>query len=197
MTSSCQQCGAEVVPQTSFCRRCGAPVPSPPPYAENEATTRLLDGTEAIATQRLDPRPTSPGRVPLNVPPTATAATPAQRRSNKLLPLTIVVLVLLAGIVATFAIVRHRGDRSPADIDSLNYPGSRKLLDIVSEGGGRAVHFQTSDSFDAVQNWYRSKLQPEKVVQLTSQSAVMKNAKVTATIVREDDKTNVLLKIVP
>jgi hypothetical protein len=195
MTIFCKQCGDELLPQTSFCRRCGAPISASLPEAGNEATTRLLDESDAITTQRLDPRPTSPGREPLNVPRTATAVTP--RGSKKVLPLTIIVLLLLVGIVATFAIVRHRGDRTVGLIDSLSYPGARKLLDIVSEGGGHAVHFQTPDSFDAVQNWYRSKLQPQKVVQLTSQSSVMKNDKVTATIVREGDQTNVLLKIVP
>jgi hypothetical protein len=132
----------------------------------------------------------------LNVP-TTTAVAPAQQRSNKLLLIAIVVFVLLAGIISTVAVMRHRGDRTAGVIDSLSYPGSRKVLDVVSEGGGHAVHLQTTDSFDEVQNWYRRKIEPEKVVQLTSESSVMKNAKVTATIVREGDMTNVLLKIVP
>jgi hypothetical protein len=196
MTGSCQQCGAELLPQTSFCRQCGARVSSSLPDPAKEPTTRLLDESDAIATQRLDPRPTSPGRDPLNAP-AQTAVVPVHRSHNKLVLLSLVVLVLLVGIVSTMTILRHRRDQAVVVVDSLTYPGSRKLVDIVSEGGGHAVHLETTDSFDNVQDWYRRKLEPQKVMQLTTFSVVMKNEKTTATIVREGDKTNVLLKIAP
>ena len=196
MSISCQQCGAELLPQTSFCRQCGAPISSTPPDTANEATTRLLGESDAIETQRLDPRPTSPGRTPLNTPPVA-AVVPTPRRSNRFLLIAIVLLVLLTGIISTFAIMRNRRDRTAVVVDSLTYPGARKLVDIVSEGGGHAVHLETTDSFDNVQDWYRRKLEPQKVMQLTTFSVVMKNEKTTATIVREGEKTNVLLKIIP
>jgi zinc-ribbon domain len=195
MTVSCQQCGAELLPQTSFCRQCGTPISSSA-HTASESTTRLLDESDAVTTQRLDPRPTSPGRGPLNSP-NALPVAPARRGRNKLGLLSLVVLVLLAGIVSTVAIRRNRHDRGTVVVDSLTYPGARKLVDIVSEGGGHAVHLETTDSFDNVQDWYRRKLEPEKVMQLTTFSVVMKNEKTTATIVREGDKTNVLLKIVP
>jgi len=196
MTTACQQCGAELLPQTSFCRQCGTPISSPAPDTASESTTRLLDESDAVTTQRLDPRPTSPGRGPLNSP-NALPLAPARRGRNKLGLLSLVVLVLLVGIVSTVAIMRNRHDRGTVVVDSLTYPGARKLVDIVSEGGGHAVHLETTDSFDNVQDWYRRKLEPEKVMQLTTFSIVMKNEKTTATIVREGDKTNVLLKIVP
>ena len=196
MTTACQQCGGELLPQTSFCRQCGTPISSPAPDTASESTTRLLDESDAVTTQRLDPRPTGPGRGPLNSP-NAVPLAPARRGGNKLGLLSLVVLVLLVGIVSTVAIMRNRHDRGTVVVDSLTYPGSRKLVDIVSDGGGHAVHLETGDSFDEVQDWYRRKLEPEKVMQLTTFSVVMKNEKTTATIVREGDKTNVLLKIGP
>ena len=195
MTVTCQQCGAELMPQTSFCRQCGAHI-SPQANDSTEQTTKLLDQSDAVTTQRLDPRPTSPGRGPLNSPNAVTLA-PARRGVNQRVLLSLVVLVLLVGIVSTVAIMRNRHDRGTVVVDSLTYPGSRKLVDIVSDGGGHAVHLETGDSFDEVQDWYRRKLEPEKVMQLTTFSVVMRNEKTTATIVREGDKTNVLLKIVP
>jgi len=196
MPGSCQQCGAELLPQTSFCRQCGARVSSSLPDPANEPTTRLLDEADAIATQRLDPRPTSPGRDPLSAP-SQTAVGPVHRSHNKLILLSLIVLVLLVGIISTWTIMRHRRDRGAVVVDSLTYPGSRKLVDIVSDGGGHAVHLETTDSFNNVQDWYHRKLEPQKVMQLTTFSIVMKNEQTTATIVREGDKTNVLLKIVP
>src|SRR5262245_58190742 len=116
MNTSCKQCGAELLPQTSFCRQCGAPISTSQPDVGNEGTTRLLDEVDAVATQRLDPRPTSPGREPLNAP-APVPVPPAHRGTNKLVPLTIVLLVLLAGIVSTVAIMRHRGDGVARSID--------------------------------------------------------------------------------
>jgi hypothetical protein len=194
MITSCQQCGAELLPQTGFCRRCGAPVSTPQSNTGNERTTKLFDEADAVATHRLDPRPTSPGRDPLNAPP---AVVSSDTGRNKLVVFSLVILVLLVGIVSTVAIMRHRGDRTTRTIDALAYPGARKLVDIVAEGGGHAVHLETQDSFDNVQDWYRRKLEPDKVIQLTTFSVVMKNEKTTATIVREGDKTNILLKIAP
>src|SRR5262245_54808230 len=196
MNTSCQQCGAELLPQTSFCRQCGASIPTSQSAVGNEQTTRLLDEGEAVATQRLDPRPTSPGREPLSVPASVTVPQ-AHRGTNKLVLLAIVILVLLAGIVSTVAFMKHRGDGAGRSVDALTYPGARTVMDIVAEGGGHAVHLETPDSFEAVRDWYSRKLEPQKVVQLTSASAVMKNDKTTATIVREGDMTNILLKIVP
>src|SRR6476620_9875258 len=129
MTTACQQCGAELLPQTSFCRQCGTPISSPAPDPASESTTRLLDESDAVTTHRLDPRPTSPGRDPLNSP-NAVTLTPASQGRNKLVLLSLVVLVLLVGIVSTVAIMRSRHDRGTVVVDSLTYPGSRKLVDI-------------------------------------------------------------------
>ena len=184
------------MPETSFCRRCGAPISTPQPDTENERTTKLFDEGEGVATHRLDPRPTSPGRDPLHITP---AANPSQLHSgrNKLVLLTLIILVLLVGIASTVAIMRHRNDRTSRTVDALTYPGAQKSLDIVSEGGGHTVKLETQASFDDVRDWYQRTLEPEKVMQLTTFSVVMKNEKTTATIVREGDTTNILLKIIP
>jgi hypothetical protein len=196
MTLTCRQCGAELLPETSFCRQCGTAITPNQSPGVNDRTTKLFDETDIVATQRLDPRPTSPERAGLNLP-TVAKVEAHQRTSNKVVLITTVLVLLIAGILSTLAIVKKRGDRRAPSADALSYPGARKFMDVVSEGGGRAVHIETSDPLDEVQEWYREKLQPEKVVRLTSGSVVMKNEKTTATIVSEDNRTNILLKILP
>jgi hypothetical protein len=70
-------------------------------------------------------------------------------------------------------------------------------MDVIADGGGSAVTLETSESFEKVDEWYRSTLKPEKVVRLTAGSVVMKNEKITATIIGDNEKTLILLKIVP
>ncbi|HSB28088.1 MAG TPA: zinc ribbon domain-containing protein [Pyrinomonadaceae bacterium] len=196
MNGVCQQCGAELLPQTSFCRQCGAAVSSIQPEVGSERPTRLLDQPDVAATQRFDPRPTQPGREALHLPPQSPAVS-ARHGSNKVILLTVVMLVLLAGIISTLAVIKNRPGRSVVSVDALTYPGARKTMDIVAGGGGHTIALETADPFDEVQDWYRRTLQPEKVVQLTSASIVMKNEKTTATIVREGGKTSILLKTEP
>ena len=62
---------------------------------------------------------------------------------------------------------------------------------------GRTLQLETLDPLEKVSAWYRNSLKPEKVIQLTPSSVVIKNQKSTATIVREDNKTSILIKIVP
>jgi len=61
--------------------------------------------------------------------------------------------------------------------------------------GGRAVHLTTSDPFSAVEAWYQKELKPQKTMRLTSTSVVLKNDKTTATIVTENNLTNILIKV--
>ncbi len=77
------------------------------------------------------------------------------------------------------------------------YPGASKLMDIVSEGGGRAVQLETGDELSKVENWYKETLSADKVIRLTEGSVVIKNEKTTATLVSADKKTSILLKILP
>jgi hypothetical protein len=197
--STCRTCGAELVPQTSFCRQCGAAIASGAALASDERPTALFDEPHVIATQRLDPRQTTPQRLGLNVSPSPVS--PAVKPANKSVLIGIVLLLVLAAIVSTVAVVRNRirshSHSHSASSEGLIYPSARKIMDVVADGGGRAVTLETSESFEKVDEWYRSTLKPEKVVQLTTGSVVMKNEKITATIIGDNEKTLILLKILP
>ena len=195
MTSTCTQCGAELLPHTSFCRQCGTAITPSGGLQGDERTTVLFDDADIVATQRLDPRTTSPDRARLNLPAPAVVEIP-KKSTTKVVLLSSLFVVVLIAVVCAIALVRTRSSRI-ASGDGLVYPGARKLVDMVSEGGGRAIQLETSDSFESVDEWYRQAMKPQKVVQLTSASVVLKNDKTTATIVTENNKTNILLKIVP
>ena len=196
-TSTCRNCGAELVPQTSFCRQCGVPIALGNALASDERPTALFDEAQVVATQRLDPRQTTPQPSDLNVSPSPVS--PAVKPANKAVLIGIVLLLVLAAIVSTVAVVRNRSRRHShsASSEGLIYPSARQIMDVVADGGGRAVTLETSESFQKVDAWYRSTLKPEKVVQLTAGSVVMKNEKITATIIGDNEKTLILLKIVP
>ena len=162
----------------------------------DERTTKLFSEPDVGTTQRLDPRPTRPGREPLN-PPSPPSREGHKSKGNRLFLVGIVGFLLIAGIISTVAVVRHRSSSKVAAVDAVSYPGAKTVMDVISEGGGRAIQLETGDSLDEVQDWYRRTLKPQKVVQLTSGSIVMKNEKTTATIVTEGGKTNILLKIIP
>jgi hypothetical protein len=191
-TLNCEECGAALLPGTNFCRQCGAPIASHQSTAAGERSTTVFDEADLVATQRLDPRPTSPGH---DRPKSLTCSTTAHKLSKFVL-IAVVVLLCVAGIIG-LAAIRMRKQHRIASGEAFIYPGAYKSMDIVAEGDARAVELQTSDSFDSVAEWYRKTLKPEKVVRLTADSMVLKNKNVTATIVTERDKTHVLLKIVP
>ena len=196
MELTCRQCGAELLPQTSFCRQCGSAITPSGGLQGDERTTALFDEADIVATQRLDPRPTSPDRAHLNLPTPAVAEIP-KKSTTKVVLLSSLFVVVLIAIVCALAIMRNHRSSRIASGDGLVYPGARKLVDMVAEGGGRAIQLETSDSFASVEEWYHKAMKPQKVVQLTSASVVLKNDKTTATIVTENNKTNILLKIVP
>jgi len=194
--STCRNCGAELVPQTSFCRQCGAAIAPGDALPGDERPTALFDEADVAATQRLDPRETAPPRSGLNVsPPPVSAA--AVKPANKSVLIGIILLLLLAGIVSTVALVRNRIRSHSASAEGLTYPSARKTLDVVAESEGRAITMETSDSFEKVDAWYRATLKPQKVVQLMPGTVVMKNGKTTATILGQSNKTLILLKIDP
>ena len=161
----------------------------------DERTTKLFSESDVATTHRLDPRPTRPEREPL-ARPSSPSSEGHRTKGSRIFLIGIVVFLLVAGIISTVAIVRHRSSSRVTSVNAVTYPGAKTVMDVVSEGGGRALQLETGDSLDEVQDWYRRVLKPEKVVQLTSGSIVMKNEKTTATIVAEGDKTNILLKIV-
>jgi len=187
----CGKCGAECPPETIFCRQCGAQIDPGETGTASELTTMHLDQTEIVATQRLDPRVTGPNQGNLAAPPPVPQAAEGSHRGVLIGAVMIVVL----GMVCAAALIALRGqDRNSND---LLYPGARTVVDIKSEGGGRALQLETSDSFSAVEEWYQKALKPEKTMRLTSTSVVLKNEKTIATIASENGKTNILLKVTP
>lgn len=189
----CRQCGSELLPQTSFCRQCGTRITADLPD-QNDPATKLFTDEDIVATQRLDSRPTSPNPPQLNFPPSVVAKEP-RKFSGKITLVAAALIILLLGLVTTVAIMRKHISVSSGD--SLIYPGARKSLDIVADGGGRAMQLETSDSLEQVDEWYRETLKPDKVIRLSATSVVLKNEKTVATIVREGDQTNILIKMNP
>ena len=106
----------------------------------------------------------------------------------------VMLIVLLIGIVAAVAVLSDRNLGSAPSSPTLLYPGATTVVDMNHTDGGRTVHLQTSDSLDRVESWYQKSLNLDKTVRLTSNSVVMKNQKVTITLVVEKDKTNILIK---
>lgn len=140
-----------------------------------------------VATQRFDSRPTGPE-------PGFDLA--AKKPGRNRLIIGVVILVVLAGIFSSFAVVKIRNRSHLVSVESVLYPGSKKTMDIGA-GAGRAVTLETSDSFDKVRQWYQTTLKPEKTVQLTERSVVMKGDMTTVTIIGDNTRTTVLLKIIP
>jgi len=130
----------------------------------------------------------------LNLPASVVAKEP-RKFSGKLTLVAAALIILLVVLVTTVAIMRKHISVSSGD--SLIYPGARKSLDIVADGGGRAMQLETSDSLEQVDEWYRETLKPDKVIRLSATSVVLKNEKTVATIVREGDQTNILIKMNP
>jgi hypothetical protein len=106
-------------------------------------------------------------------------------------------VILLVGLVTTFTIMRNSLRSHVRSEATLIYPGARKAMDIVADGGGRAMQLETPDSLEAVDAWYQKTLKPEKIIRLSSTSVVLKNEKTVATIVREGNQTNILIKTNP
>lgn len=188
----CQECGAECAPATSFCRQCGSPIEPEATTGPSEQATALLDQSVNAATQRFEPRATGPDPVRLQqtvVEPTETWAT--SRRGMLIGALAILVIGVIC--VATLIGLRARGDSTA----NLVYPGAKTVVDMTGQGGGRALHLETSDSFSTVEEWYQKELKPHKTMRLTSSSVVLKNDKTTATIASEGAKTSILIKVAP
>ena len=192
----CQKCGAECAAGTSFCRQCGAPIETEESPIASEQTTIHLDQAAMAATQRLESRTTGREQVtPVSEPVSAPVVAPpepiASRRGILIGAATIVVI----GLVCAAALIVLRGQSRTAT--DLVYPGARTVVDIKSEGGGRALQLETADSLAAVESWYQKTLKPEKIMRLTSTSVVLKNEKTTATLAAEGGKTSILLKVAP
>ncbi|MCM3903237.1 MAG: hypothetical protein ND866_16135 [Pyrinomonadaceae bacterium] len=166
-----------------------------------EPTRNLNERIEGVATQRLDPRATSPGPGSLknSVGNSAAAvslgghAPPSRRKIPMALLVGGVVLAIIIAIISSVAFVRIRSHSHTTDSAALIYPGAQTVVDMTSDEG-RAIQLQTGDSLDRVLAWYEGTLKPTKTMRLTSTSFVLRNQNVTATIATEDNKTNILIK---
>jgi hypothetical protein len=165
-----------------------------------EPTLVLNDRIDDITTQRLDPRVTNPGRGSVKNPIASSGAAagalgqsaPTRRKIPTALWMGAAVVVLIA-IISTVAFVRMRSHSRTTDNAALIYPGAQTVVDMTSDDG-RAIQLQTADSFDRVLAWYQGSLKPTKTMRLTATSFVLRNQNVTATIITEDNKTNILIK---
>jgi hypothetical protein len=195
MNSVCSTCGTPLLPGTSFCRQCGSAISSDKGVGSSELPTSIFPTADAT-TQRLDPRPTSERHVPANVrAETLNHAVPASGRRHVGSVVALIILgLVIAALIGAAAISRSRIHSASVAKDSISYPGAKTVLDITTEGGGRAVHLQTPDSLDKVMDWYEKNLRPDKAFRITSSSAVLKNDKTTVTIASEAGTTHIVIK---
>lgn len=182
----CDTCGAELLPGTGFCRQCGAAVSGSGAIERSEQPTAIFSHQDSATTSRLHPRPTSP-----TVSGARAARSQNLRRNVFLL---VMLIVLLLGVVAAVAVLSDRKFGSPQSNAVALYPGATTVVDMNHADGGRTVHLQTTDPLDRVESWYQSNLALNKTMRLTAKSVVMKNQRVSITLVVEDNKTNILIK---
>ena len=199
---NCSACGAGLIQGTGFCRQCGAPAIEA--TAASEQPTAILNQATDRSTKHLEPRPTNPGygdATPLGSPGLSrqqSSALDSPARSGRLkIVLALLIVVALLGIGS--AVVRSLKSRSDTQRSgqvsrALIYPGSRIILDLANEGGGSVLQLQSSDPLDKVQTWYMSNLQPTKILQVTSGTVILRKDNVTATVVADNNTTNIVIK---
>jgi len=196
----CTACNAELIPGTGFCRQCGAPA-----VGGAEDPTAILNHAPDGTTHRLDPRPTNPYRegalsasAGLSNQLASTSA-PPKGRPGRLLFVGILVLAILvcASVVGVVrSVLKNRTETGSAGqvSRSLIYPGSKIVLDISHEGGGSVLQLSTPDPLNKVQPWYVDNLKPDKILQATMSTAILKKDNVTATLVAENNNTIIVIK---
>ena len=130
---NCRRCHAEVVPLTSFCRQCGAAIESSGDSSSDERPTTRFEQSDLIATKRLDPRLTGSEAPNLITPPVGTIDVGSVKKGKPAVLISMVLVVVVAVVFAAGTLLRLRN--RPASVESLVYPGSTKVLDVVAEGG--------------------------------------------------------------
>jgi len=192
----CRNCGAELIPGTSYCRQCGQPTDESAPGSE-QATAILGESKDAVTTKPLDSRPTTPGYDPGSdsLLPTATSPDKSGYSWPKLVTAALLVLLLVG--VSVGVIWSLRAGRRTADAIQINkslvYPGSRTIVDM-SDSGGAVLQMETPDALDKVRAWYEANLKPTKTLRVTSTSVIQKNGNVTVTLISEDKLTSIVIK---
>jgi hypothetical protein len=189
---NCSACGAALVPGAGFCRQCGAPVLEAAATSE-QPTAILNQSPDSSTTQRLDPRPTSPGY--RDAAPSASEPPAGSGRLKVFLAGLIILALLGLGSVVQSVLKSRRQSQGTSQVSrTLIYPGSRIVLDINSEGGGSVLQLGTSDPLEKVHSWYVSNLKPTKILQVTSGTVILRKDNVTATLVAESNSTNIVIK---
>lgn len=200
--SRCSECGAELVTGTNFCRQCGAAVAN---VASEQQTAILHQSTLNPTTQRLDPRPTSGTPHAPRAEFAAQGVVPVQGSGSHHGPKRALFLggIVVALVVATGAVffVTQRVSRvrraSGESTNQLSYPGARTIVDVSGEDGGRVLQQETTDQFDKVTAWYASNLKPTKTIRATGTTVIMKNERITATIVGTGEGASIVIKQAP
>jgi hypothetical protein len=199
MNETCRNCGAELLPATSFCRQCGAAISLSEETSQSEQPTTLLGGDVGALTQRLDSRQTAErnlGGLPDNTALLADAQVNQKKSIGRTALVAGVVTIFLVGILCAVALFSLRSHNRRAT-QALLYPGAKTMLDMKYEDGSRALTLETSDEMSKVESWYQVNLKPLKTLRLTPNSVVIKNDTTTATIISENNKTNILIKMTP
>ena len=194
----CTVCGADLIAGTGFCRECGAPI-----VGGAEDPTAILNHPPDGTTQRLDPRPTNPYREAASSAPAqladASATAPPGARPRKFLFVGVLIVAVLAGS-AIVGVVRsvlknHTVTRTAGPVSrALIYPGSRIVLDLSQDSGSGVLQLMTSDPLDQVKAWYVTNLKPDKILQATMSTAILRKDNVTATLVSENNSTTIVIK---
>jgi len=197
--AKCSACGAGLIPGVGFCRQCGAPAMTA--AATSEQPTAILNQPhDGSTTQRLDPRSTSPdyprGVVEVSASRSSALEPPAPNARLKVFMVGLIIVALLGlGSVVRSVIKSRSHSQTGSPISrTLIYPGARVVLDLTNESGGSVLQLTTSDPLDKVQSWYVSNLQPTKILQITAGTVILRKDNVTATVVAENNTTNIVIK---
>jgi hypothetical protein len=197
MTLKCATCDAELMPGTSFCRQCGVAVSNNLPGTDgsSEEPTAHFNQSDSLQTRLLEPRSTSDHSGDPRPQHIVTQPAARMNQTRRWIILAGAVSVLLICIVGVVWFIGIRGRNSTNA--ALLYPGAKTILDMKYDDGSRAVHLETNDSLGDVENWYQASLKPAKTMRLTPGSVVLKSDNKTVTLVTENNKTSVLIKMTP
>ena len=76
------------------------------------------------------------------------------------------------------------------EIESLIYPGAERVMTINAQGKG-VVQLRTRDAITKVLEWYTTRLNPTKIVNLPGGSAVLRAGDAAVVITAGEDETNI------
>jgi hypothetical protein len=200
MNQTCRKCGAELLAATSFCRQCGTAISPSEGDVQSEQPTALLGGDPVPFTQRLDSRQTAERNLtglPDNTALLADAEINQKKSIGRTALIAGVVTIFLVGILCAVALFSLRSHNRARSTQALIYPGAKTVVDMKFDDGSRALTLETADEMSKVESWYQMSLKPLKTLRLTPNSVVIKNDTTVATIVWENNKTNIMIKMTP